>query len=244
MQNSDPNGAKDPLKITEWWQAASLIKWDWEKPVEYKCGEIVKKGNRYVCMDRQFEVKPPCLVYSFGISNDWTFDDAMGNVGCEVHSFDPSIGKKSFDRSKNIHFHDIGLGARDNDTFVPTKDIYVKKATTWKIRRLKTLMEMLGHTHRHLDILKIDVETTEWSAVKDFVESGIFPKVRQLFVEWHLFTTYPSKSNYVEFYTSVKRMQELGMRTFQSKFHTKHYDDKWRLQSDVSYVNVLYKDSV
>ncbi|XP_067652441.1 probable methyltransferase-like protein 24 [Haliotis asinina] len=241
MQSTKPEASKDPLKITEWWQASSLLKWDWEKPVEYTCGEIVKMGNWHVCMDKQFEVKPPCLVYSFGISNDWTFDDAMGDLGCQVHSFDPSIGKKSFRRSTNVHFHDIGLGSRDDDAFVPRRDIYVRNSTTWTVRRLKTIMEMLGHTDRHLDVLKIDVETTEWPAVKDFVESGIFQKIRQFAVEWHLFTAHPRKDKYVEFYTTVRRMQEQGMRTFRTKFHSQVYGERWRLQADVNYVNVLYK---
>ena len=30
-----------------------------------------------------------CLVYSFGVGEDFTFDDAMAKRGCEVHSFDP-----------------------------------------------------------------------------------------------------------------------------------------------------------
>ncbi|XP_067667585.1 uncharacterized protein [Haliotis asinina] len=233
---------KDPLRITEWWQASSLLKWDWEKPPEYRCDKILIMGNWHVCYDSKFEFKPPCLVYSFGIWNDWSFDDAMGALGCEVHSFDPSIGKKPFDRSKNVHFHDLGLSGNDSDTYVPTKDIYVKTTTTWKIRRLKTIMEMLGHTNRHLDVLKIDIETSEWPAVKDIVESGLFSKIRQFSVEWHLFPEYPSKQEFAGFYENVMAMKKQGLRTFKSHFHTKAYSDKaFRVQADVNYVNTLYR---
>ncbi|XP_046546435.1 probable methyltransferase-like protein 24 [Haliotis rubra] len=201
------------------------------------------RGNWHICNDNKFEVKPPCLVYSFGIWNDWSFDDAMGARGCEVHSFDPSIGLKPFDRSKNVHFHDLGLSGEDSDTYVPTKDIYVKKRTTWKIRRLKTIMEMLGHTNRHLDYLKIDIETSEWPAVKDIVESGLFSQIRQFSVEWHLFPTYPSRSEYVGIYASVAAMKEQGLRTFRASFHGKDYrNETFRFQADVNYVNILYKD--
>ncbi|KAK3788434.1 hypothetical protein RRG08_049808 [Elysia crispata] len=31
-----------------------------------------------------------CLVYSYGINNDFSFDDDMAKYGCEVHSFDPT----------------------------------------------------------------------------------------------------------------------------------------------------------
>ncbi|XP_071104237.1 probable methyltransferase-like protein 24 isoform X2 [Haliotis cracherodii] len=217
-----PNDDKEFLKITEWWQASSILKWDWEKPPEYMCRKIEKRGN--------------------WIWNDWSFDDAMGAIGCEVHSFDPSIGKKSFNRSNNVHFHDLGLSGNDSDSYVPTKDIYVKKTTTWKIRRLKTIMKMLGHTNRHLDVLKIDIETSEWPAVKDMAASGMFSKVRQFAVEWHLFPTYPSRSEYVGIYAGVMAMKKQGLRTFRAVFHGKDYRDKtFRFQADVNYVNTLYK---
>ncbi|XP_067664798.1 probable methyltransferase-like protein 24 [Haliotis asinina] len=239
MHSNDDN---DPLKITKWWQASSLLKWDWDKPPEYKCSKIEMKGNWHICNDGKFKVKPPCLVYSFGIWNDWSFDDAMGALGCEVHSFDPSIGKTSFNRSKNVHFHDLGLSGRDSDTYVPTKDIYVKKTTTWKVRRLKTIMEMLGHTNRHLDILKIDIETSEWPAVKDIVASGLFSKVRQFAVEWHLFPTYPNKSEYIGFYAAIMAMRKQGLRTFRRYIYWQDLGEKtFRLQSDINYVNILYK---
>ncbi|XP_046368096.2 probable methyltransferase-like protein 24 [Haliotis rufescens] len=233
---------KDPLKITEWWQASSLLKWDWEKPPEYKCTPIVRKGNWHVCMDGNYAVKPPCLVYSFGIWDDWSFDDAMGALGCEVHSFDPSIGLKDFNRSKNVHFHDIGLSGTDSDSYVATKDIYVKNKQIWKIRRLESIMKMLGHTNRHIDVLKIDVETSEWPTAKDLAESGVLSKVRQFAVEWHLFPAYPSKDKYVEFYTSVQGMKDKGLRTFRADFHNRKYgEESWTLQADVNYVNILFK---
>ncbi|XP_048255343.1 uncharacterized protein LOC124142425 isoform X2 [Haliotis rufescens] len=241
-KDGHPQDDEDALKITKWWQASTLLKWDWEKPPEYRCSKIEKRGNWHICNDTIFEVKPPCLVYSFGIWNDWSFDDAMGALGCEVHSFDPSIGQKSFNRSKNVHFHDLGLSGKDSDTYVPTKDNYVKHATTWKIRRLKTIMEMLGHTNRHLDFLKIDIETSEWPAVKDMAASGMFSKVKQFAVEWHLFATYPSRSEYVGIYASVMAMKKQGLRTFRADFHGKDYRDKtFRFQADVNYVNILYK---
>ena len=42
-----------------------------------------------ICADNLYEFdengNPSCLVYSFGISNDYAFDLTMGRLGCEVH---------------------------------------------------------------------------------------------------------------------------------------------------------------
>ena len=53
-------------------------------------------GVYYVCKDKATwpypdQTKQKCLVYSFGISWDFKFDDAIANMGCEVHAFDPCM---------------------------------------------------------------------------------------------------------------------------------------------------------
>jgi hypothetical protein len=57
---------------------------------------------------------PPCLVYSFGIANQWEFDDTMAARGCEVHSFDPTgstmgVHTRHSHPSGRVHFHPWGL---------------------------------------------------------------------------------------------------------------------------------------
>ena len=47
-------------------------------------GEESKKkqvdGDKFVCLDEILN-KNSCIVYSIGVSNDWTFDDQMDNIG-------------------------------------------------------------------------------------------------------------------------------------------------------------------
>ena len=31
-----------------------------------------------------------CVVYSYGLGADWSFDKALEGIGCEIHGFDPS----------------------------------------------------------------------------------------------------------------------------------------------------------
>ena len=50
-----------------------------------------------------------------------------------------------------------------------------------QVRRLATIMQTLGHTR--LDVLKLDVEGSEFEAVPEILASGI--RVDQLLVEIH-----------------------------------------------------------
>ena len=45
------------------------------------------EGEKYLCLDPLIsDVKrDDCLVYSFGIENDWTFEKAMTELGCQVN---------------------------------------------------------------------------------------------------------------------------------------------------------------
>lgn len=55
----------------------------------------------------------PCLVYSFGIADETSFDFAAEAIGCEVFMFDPSIGQPEQDLNENLHFFPIGLSNRN-----------------------------------------------------------------------------------------------------------------------------------
>ncbi|KAK2712075.1 hypothetical protein QYM36_010934 [Artemia franciscana] len=66
-------------------------------------------GNYTLCMDPGVAPnQKSCLVYSFGIANNWSFDEDAEKYGCEVYSFDPSIGQKPHMHSAKVHFYDYG----------------------------------------------------------------------------------------------------------------------------------------
>ena len=109
-------------------------------------------GQKAVCLDPQ--VRPPpgdCLVYSFGIGGDWSFEEAMEAYGCRVFAFDPSTGKDNHNHSRRIQCFNIGLDDRD----YTTKD-------GWQMKTLSSIYKMLVPLHgdnQIIDYLKMDIES-------------------------------------------------------------------------------------
>jgi hypothetical protein len=51
------------------------------------CGHF--DGQKFVCLDKLHGdiQQNKCLVYSFGVSNDWSFEEVMAGLGCQVYDF-------------------------------------------------------------------------------------------------------------------------------------------------------------
>lgn len=167
-------------------------------------------GQKTVCIDPN--VAPPghdCLIYSFGINNEWSFDENMERYGCQVYSFDPSMGAEDHDHSKGIHFYNWGLGHRDEVT-----DSY------WKVFTLSTIYKNLTTKHgpKIIDYLKMDVEFAEWTALPQIIESGMLANVRQLGAEFHLPVDEPIE-NYRAKAKILRSLELMGMVRFDSKYN-------------------------
>ncbi|XP_045165566.2 probable methyltransferase-like protein 24 [Mercenaria mercenaria] len=141
---------------------------------ETRCGPKSDSGYS-VCNDAQYKPRKPCLVYSFGSAFMFGFEiGVLKMFKCEVHTFDPSHPVSGHHIPEGINFHLIGLSVTDS-----TNEL------GWKMRQLSTIRKSLNHTHRILDILKLDIEGYEWKAIPNIISSGDFSFVRQLVIELH-----------------------------------------------------------
>ncbi|XP_046643132.1 uncharacterized protein LOC124328411 [Daphnia pulicaria] len=169
-------------------------------------------GQKAVCIDPKIAPKPgKCIVYSFGIDNEWSFDEKMSRYGCEVFAFDPSMGMDHHDHIPgNVHFYNWGLGDRDE----------IDHHNNWTYRSLSSIYDELSHRHgrKIIDYLKIDIEYSEWLALPEVIESGMLSYVRQLGMEIHL-DIYASLKVHVYWAKLLRTIEKMGMVRFDSEYN-------------------------
>lgn len=147
---------------------------------------------------------PDTIVYSCGLGGDISFDlEIIKRLGVQVHGFDPTPESIDFinaePRPPQFHLHTWGIADTDGTVRFrkPLARPAGKKTISQNysiidaessdgfievpVRRLKTIMQELGHDR--IDILKLDIEGAEYAVLPDMLESGIRPK--QLFMEVH-----------------------------------------------------------
>ncbi|HWQ26929.1 MAG TPA: FkbM family methyltransferase [Chlorobaculum sp.] len=175
------------------------------------------------------------VVFSLGVANDIQFDKEIIDLcSCNVHAFDPTPRWVDWIRTQQtpdrFHFHPFAVGGKDGMIRMYPRMLKGKKSSTMltlvdegagegiavdvQVKRISTIMSELGI--QHIDLLKMDIEASEYEVIDDFLDSGIH--VYQLIVEFH----HRFKSVPIERTRSVvHRLQKAGYRIF-------HISDKYR----------------
>jgi len=175
----------------------------------YRCENNIRLGLKEdggwnVCQDGPYQLTKPCLVYSFGINFDFSFDDDISKkYNCTVRSFDPSMrGVTNHRRDDNIWFYDIGLSGVDNQV-VANKN--------WKMKTFRTIVEELGDSNKTVDYLKFDVEGSEWAALETMLKSNILQsKVKQLAFEIHIHAESRTATGFHHFWKLLDQLEHIG----------------------------------
>ena len=139
----------------------------------YLSGCHVMDGQKYVCMDELMKDirRNECIVYSFGIGDDMSFEKGISEMGCKVFAYDPTIDQAPY-QSENITFKKIGVVG------TPSED-----------KNYQTLNEILknnGHSNTKISYLKLDIESHELSGLPIWLDNGDLDNVEQLAIEVHL----------------------------------------------------------
>ena len=109
------------------------------------------------------------VAYSFGISNDVTWDNIMAELGYDIYMYDHTITNLPYER-KEFHFFREGISG-ENEKDQPLKT-------------LEYFIERNNHVLNKNMILKMDVEGAEWDFLET-VDSNILNQFDQIVFEMH-----------------------------------------------------------
>lgn len=150
-----------------------------------------KGDGSYVLLDDFKDIK---IAYSFGISDNIQFDKCLADKGIDVYMYDHTISGLPYQNPK-FHWTKVGLAG--------------KGESTPKLKTLEELIIINNHSLEKNMILKIDIEHSEWSSLKD-LSYDILKKFKYIVMEFH----FSSIKEMDVYYTVLKKM---------NKFHQVFY---------------------
>ena len=150
-----------------------------------KCG--FNDGEKFICMENLYRdlQNDTCLVYSFGLQDDWDFEVFMANLGCTVQAYDPSTYWTRPENSYNVpnlHYHQIGIGLYNGDLPLKTQ---TGEEKLLPVKSLKSLLKENDDWGKPISYLKMDVEGNEIWCLNQWLKSGVMQNVQQFGIEMH-----------------------------------------------------------
>lgn len=162
-----------------------------------------------------YSQKDEVIVYSFGIGEDLSFSENILKAypNAKIFAFDPTpkairyVEGHALSKDDRFSFYPYGIAAADGtDAFyLPKNENYVsgsliqhegtsaERKIEVEMRTLETLMKERGHSH--IDILKMDIEGSEFQVIPQILDSNC--AFRQLCVETH-HRFFPSGKNVIQ----------------------------------------------
>ncbi|CAL1697515.1 unnamed protein product [Somion occarium] len=188
--------------------------WDFFPPT-FDCPHDLERigsagdGGKWICGLSRLEDKPNCVIYTFGVDWDSSFEGEVlsRTRHCEIWGHDAlhtGFGHQiPKDLKHRTHFAQLQLGPKDSHG----------PDDTPKIWTLQSLMRQNGH--KHIDILKIDIEGWEFDTLRSIVQTFLDWETPlpfgQLQMEIHAWNKkFPDFLNWFEF------LESAGLRPFMS----------------------------
>lgn len=145
--------------------------------------DMMKCGNAASYYVAKKMLKKDSVAYCFGIGYDYSFErELVEKHGMKVYAFDPSpevIEKMKKETLEGLYYYPYGIADKDEvKTFYMPRysDNYSEYFSYWtsendkiemEVYTLESLMKKFGH--KHIDLLKMDVEGTEFNVLPDIL---------------------------------------------------------------------------
>ncbi|KZT56254.1 hypothetical protein CALCODRAFT_497558 [Calocera cornea HHB12733] len=213
-------GAVDPWPRGSGWRAEYTL-WDFFLP-SFECPRQTTRigkmgdGGKWVCGMELLARKPEVVLYSFGVSTDSSFEAAVLDKapGAQVWGYDYSVNSfgpqivNSPVLQPRAHFHKWAIGGKDahGPEYDPDFQVYT----------IETLMLLNGH--KFIDILKVDIEGSEFDVLAGicthYLSAGRPLPFGQLQVEIH---AWDSKQTFADFLAWWELLERAGLRAFRTE---------------------------
>ncbi|KAI0338247.1 hypothetical protein BDW22DRAFT_1363121 [Trametopsis cervina] len=200
-------------------------------------------GGKWMCgIERLATQRTPCNVYSFGVNEDSSFEAALlGRApNCQIWGYDFSVSQWG---PQVAHVPELSAKAH----FFPYKASSVNKAYDNPPEyTIDALMAQNGHTF--IDILKIDIEQSEFSVLEAFLRPYTLPDgpvlpVGQMEIEIH---AWDADGVFERFNQWWELLEKAGLRPFWTEAnlpkvsHLKSLPDT----AEYSFINVRGRHSL
>ena len=159
------------------------------------CGN--QYGGFYVSTDYLNE---NAIIYSFGIGEDISFDlQLINEFKCKVYGFDPTPKSINWVNQQqittNFIFSDYGIGKETEwVTFYLPKNTNHVSGSMFNFSTVNELEPIVvsvkkfidiasEFNHKIIDVLKMDIEGSEYGVIPSILESGVI--IKQILIEFH-----------------------------------------------------------
>jgi FkbM family methyltransferase len=140
------------------------------------------------------------IVYSFGIGKDISFDKELLDIhDCRIFGFDPTPKSIEWCRNqqlpKKFQFFEFGLAKKSgkvifnlpvnkehvSGSIVKQQNVSSSNTVEVEMKSFGDIVKELGHAK--IDILKMDIEGTEYDVIEDILHSKV--TINQILIEFH-----------------------------------------------------------
>ncbi|KZP31447.1 hypothetical protein FIBSPDRAFT_813653 [Athelia psychrophila] len=192
-------------------------------------------GGKWVCgVERLVEQHHSCVVYSFGVNNESSFEPELLSElpHCQLYGYDFNVSsfgpeiETNFSLASRSHFFPYALGNTTNTNEHPP---------TYTLTAL-----MKANDHTFIDLLKIDIEGAEFESLAEMIQSSssVLP-FGQLQLEIHaLNSEYAKFPKFLEWWESPEKA---GLRPFWTETNLGHVNlDRSALPdvTEYSFINI------
>ncbi len=144
--------------------------------------ELIRVGKKndggYVMLNNNF-FKSSSIAYSFGISDDTSWDQAIANLGKDIYMYDHTIDKLPTYNPK-FNFFKIGLTG---------------SLVSPNLKTIEELLIINNHQDETNLLMKMDIEDCEWD-VFNTVSSDILNQFSQIVLEFHNLSPFLDNAKY------------------------------------------------